>query len=79
MFLNYWWDEKKLQNTLKFRIEDKMIYVGSDCFGRGTYAGGGYNTYRAIQTMKKIDNKLNALAPALFAPCYTYQYDKLNP
>jgi hypothetical protein len=56
-----------------------MIYVGSDCFGRGTYAGGGYNTYRAIQTMKKIDNKLNVLAPALFAPCYTYQYDKLNP
>ncbi len=57
---------------MKFRIENKMIYVGSDCFGRGTYGGGGYNTYKAIQAINKADNNMNVLGPALFAPCYTY-------
>ena len=72
MFLNYWWDENGLQNSLKFRIENKMIYVGSDCWGRGTYAGGGYNTYKAVQAIEKVDNKINVLAPVLFGMAYTY-------
>lgn len=61
-----------MQNSLKFRIENKMIYVGSDCWGRGTYGGGGYNTYKAVQAIEKVDKKMNFFAPALFGMAFTY-------
>jgi hypothetical protein len=53
-----------------------MIYVGSDCFGRGTYEGGGLNTFKAIHTIKKVDKGMGVLAPALFAIGYTYEIEK---
>ncbi len=40
IFLNYWWDENKIQNSIKNAIEGKPIYVGNDCWGRGTFGGG---------------------------------------
>ncbi len=58
--------------SLEHRVEGKIIYVGSDCFGRGTFGGGGYNTYKAINAIKKIDKGSGSLAPALFAMGYTY-------
>ena len=63
---------------MKFKVENKIIYVGSDCFGRGTYLGGGYNTYKAVQAIKKVDGGKGDLAPALFAMGYTYEFDKIN-
>lgn len=55
IFLNYWWNEEKLSKSLHHKIEKKTIYVGSDCFGRGTFGGGGYNTYKAVQAIRKAD------------------------
>jgi hypothetical protein len=53
-------------------IEKKTIYVGNDCFGRGTFGGGQYNTYKAINTIHKLDGGSNILVPALFAMGFTY-------
>jgi hypothetical protein len=56
--------------------QNKTVYVGNDCFGRGTFAGGKYSIYKAINTINKIDNSENILAPALFAMGYTYELNK---
>jgi hypothetical protein len=53
-------------------FQNKVIYVGSDCFGRGSFAGGRYNTHKAINAIRKADNGNNILAPALFAMGFTY-------
>lgn len=57
---------------MKRAINGKIIYVGNDCFGRGTYGGGKYNTFKAINKIRQIDNSTNTIAPALFAIGYTY-------
>jgi hypothetical protein len=57
-------------------MDNKVIYVGNDCFGRGTFAGGQYNTYKAINTVRKLDNQSNTLAPAFFAMGFTYESDR---
>jgi hypothetical protein len=44
--------------------------VGNDVFGRGTFGGGMYATYKAVN---KILEHKDELAVALFAPGFTYQ------
>lgn len=47
IFLNYNWNDGKLQNSLelaKNKGRDMDVYVGIDVFGRGCLGGGGYNT-----------------------------------
>lgn len=63
---------------MKHSIKNKPIYVGSDCFGRGTYMGGKYDTYKAMKTIKEVDNGNYSLFPALFAMGYTHEMEKLN-
>lgn len=47
IFLNYNWNDEKLQNSLDLarnKGRDMDVYVGIDVFGRGCLGGGGYNT-----------------------------------
>lgn len=66
IFLNYGWNEKSLNNSVKFaektqRIQD--VYVGIDVFGRGCYGGGGMNSAVALKVIRKYN-----LSTAVFAP-----------
>lgn len=52
--------------------------MGNDCFGRNTFGGGKYNTYRAIQTITKVNERMELgdkcpLVPALFAMGFSYE------
>lgn len=68
-FTNYWWNEKICRDTAKLAKERHYdIYMGIDIFGRNTYGGGGFSTYKALDVIKKYD-----LSVGLFAPAWTYE------
>jgi mannosyl-glycoprotein endo-beta-N-acetylglucosaminidase len=48
----------------------RRVYIGSDCFGRNTYEGGMYHTYKAVN---KVWEYKDDLSVALFAPGFTYE------
>ncbi|KAH8922049.1 glycoside hydrolase family 85 protein [Atractiella rhizophila] len=54
---------------------NKPVFVGIDCFGRGVFAGGGFNTGQAIKKILSIDSRLSI---ALFAPGWTSESDVLK-
>lgn len=65
IYLNYTWTIENLArsamlvgNTRKFDV-----YAGLDCFGRGCFGGGGWNSHKAFQVIR--DQSLSA---AIFAP-----------
>lgn len=48
LFTNYWWNEELLKKSIQLKNKSaKKLYIGSDCFGRNTYEGGMYHTYKA--------------------------------
>jgi len=56
---------------LNFKKENlKKVYIGNDCFGRGTYEGGQYNIHKAVNKILEYKNQLSI---ALFAPGFTYE------
>jgi mannosyl-glycoprotein endo-beta-N-acetylglucosaminidase len=46
----------------------KDVYVGNDIYGRGTWGGGKYNTFKAINEIKQ-----RGLSYALFGTAYFYE------
>lgn len=77
IFLNYTWTEAHLDRTKKAaaatgsgfegdRISD--VFVGLDIFGRNFYAGGKYNTWKALDVVRKY-----GLSAAIFAPGWTFE------
>ena len=71
IFTNYWWNDDLLYtSSQKKGNSSKKVYIGNDCFGRGTYGGGKYDLYKATN---KIFEYKNSLSIALFAPGYTYE------
>ena len=56
IFLNYWWNIPKLENSLKNK-ENGAIYVGNDCFGRGTYGGGKYDIYKGANAINQVSEE----------------------
>lgn len=67
IFLNYSWNVERIQRSAELAGSRKHdVYVGNDMWGRGTYEGGGFRTYRAIKEIKALD-----LSAALFAPSTT--------
>ena len=65
-FTDYHWGLKHLQatmetyqkeiapkNTPERSLSSYDIYYGNDCYGRGTYAGGKYNTFEAVNEIIK--------------------------
>ena len=57
-FTDYHWQPDYLVKTMNTFVEqcpDKSlfnIYVGNDCYGRGTYGGGKYNIYKALEEIR---------------------------
>ena len=58
IFLNYTWTVHHLfrSKAAAGQSRQKDVYVGVDCFGRGCFGGGGWNTYKVSLQMdaKKI-------------------------
>ena len=75
IFLNYTWKKEYPDETLALLSKHNTltrrhdVYVGTDVWGRNTYGGGGFNTFRALERIKKAD-----LSYALFAPAWTYEF-----
>uniref|UniRef100_A0A914VZH8 Mannosyl-glycoprotein endo-beta-N-acetylglucosaminidase n=1 Tax=Plectus sambesii TaxID=2011161 RepID=A0A914VZH8_9BILA len=64
IFLNYTWTEASLRQTAAEAADRKgSVFVGVDCFGRGTFGDGGWNCCEAFGVCRKLD-----LSVALFAP-----------
>jgi mannosyl-glycoprotein endo-beta-N-acetylglucosaminidase len=72
IWINYTWkegDPNRIRDAAGERWRD--VYLGVDCFGRGTYGGGGLNTYVGVEAAKNA-----ALNVGLFAPAWPYQHYK---
>ncbi|KAB7502689.1 Cytosolic endo-beta-N-acetylglucosaminidase [Armadillidium nasatum] len=69
IFLNYTWNEDHLKRSVQVaqsRLTD--VYVGVDMYGRNFYKGGGFNTNKAFEVIRKYN-----LSAALFAQGWTYE------
>ena len=72
IWINYTWkegDPNRIRDAAGERWRD--VYLGVDCFGRGTYGGGGLNTYVGVEAAKNA-----ALNVGLFAPAWPYEHYK---
>ncbi len=54
IFLNYTWSVEQLSNSSIHAGESRKfdVYVGVDCFGRGCFGGGGWDTYQVKLSRK---------------------------
>ncbi|XP_047107466.1 cytosolic endo-beta-N-acetylglucosaminidase isoform X1 [Schistocerca piceifrons] len=69
VFLNYAWSERHLQNSVKNAgIRGYDVYVGVDVFGRKFYGGGGFQTRKAVELIRKHN-----LSIAVFAQAWVYE------
>jgi hypothetical protein len=61
-------------------LKENQIYFGIDVYGRGSYGGGGFQTWRAIEEVVKLkDPETGAgLSVALFAPGWTVESEHLK-
>jgi len=70
-FTDYHWDLERLNLTAQNAVDRRLdVYVGNDIYGRGTYGGGIYNTFVAINEIKKL-----GLSYALFGTARFYEND----
>ncbi|BGO98491.1 hypothetical protein JCM10021v2_002151 [Rhodotorula toruloides] len=88
IFLNYWWRSEQLaatsqeiQQTCPGRVAD--VCVGIDVFGRGTLAGGGFESWRAAHaictaTQASQTPSEAGFSVALFAPGWTVEAESLG-
>lgn len=45
IYLNYNWNDEKLRNSVNIAGNRRYdIFAGVDCWGRGSWGGGGLNT-----------------------------------
>ncbi|XP_054987309.1 cytosolic endo-beta-N-acetylglucosaminidase isoform X1 [Sorex araneus] len=68
-FTNYNWREEHLQRMRApagARLAD--VYVGVDVFGRGSVVGGGFDTVKSLELIRK-----HGFSAALFAPGWVYE------
>lgn len=69
IFLNYNWNPEILKSTLALAGDRRYdVFVGIDVWGRGTYGGGEFKTYTAIQQIQA-----HGLSIAIFAPGWTFE------
>jgi endo-beta-N-acetylglucosaminidase D len=70
-FTNYWWNPSSLQATAQLRgTNQRRVYVGNDCFGRGTFGGGRLEIYKGANPILEFKGQLGI---GLFAPGFTYE------
>ncbi|GAA5893259.1 uncharacterized protein JCM6883_007612 [Sporobolomyces salmoneus] len=80
LFLNYFWGPPQISSTLSFlsthpSLQPTQIHFGIDVFGRGSYGGGGFETYRAFEAIHESNSSLSV---ALFAPGWTVESSDLK-
>lgn len=73
IFLNYWW--KKEYPEMSRHIAENIgrsgldIYFGTDVWGRHTYGGGGFKSYKGVKTASAA-----MTSSALFGMAWTYEH-----
>ena len=72
LWINYTWKEGD-PNTMRDAAGDRRgdVFIGVDCFGRGTYGGGGLNTYVPVEAIN-----LAGMNVGLFGCCWPYEHYK---
>ncbi|GJJ75865.1 mannosyl-glycoprotein endo-beta-N-acetylglucosaminidase [Entomortierella parvispora] len=69
LFTNYTWKENSVGESVALaggRVRD--VYTGIDIWGRHTFGGGGYMTYKALEVIQR-----EGTSCAIFAPAWTYE------
>ncbi|KAI8092805.1 endo-b-N-acetylglucosaminidase [Halteromyces radiatus] len=73
IFLNYGWKENYPKEASKLATtidrNPANIYFGTDVWGRGTFGGGGFNSYKGVTTSMK-----SGTSSALFGTAWTYEH-----
>jgi mannosyl-glycoprotein endo-beta-N-acetylglucosaminidase len=73
-FTDYHWQPGHLGKTLETFMEhfpDRntfQIYYGNDCYGRGTYGGGKYDVYKALEEIHNFP-----FSVAIFGQAFTWE------
>ncbi len=72
IWINYTWKEGD-PNAIRDAAGDRRgdVFIGVDCFGRGTYGGGGMNTYVPVDAINNAGMNVG-----MFACCWPYQHYK---
>ncbi|KAI8375697.1 endo-b-N-acetylglucosaminidase [Choanephora cucurbitarum] len=78
IFINYWWKKEYPEMTRRaaerYGKSGYDVYFGTDVWGRGTFGGGGFNSYRSVKTAT-----LAQTSSALFGMAWTYEnFDKAD-
>ncbi|GAA5823597.1 hypothetical protein JCM11251_000691 [Rhodosporidiobolus azoricus] len=73
LFLNYWWRSAEISFTAQLldRVAPerrKDVYFGVDIFGRGSYGGGGFETWRAMQAIQSAPFPISASSESTCTP-----------
>ncbi|KAI1297422.1 hypothetical protein EDD11_007136 [Mortierella claussenii] len=69
IFTNYTWKEKSVSESVALAgPRNRDVYTGIDIWGRNTFGGGGYTTYKALEVIQR-----EGTSCAIFAPAWTYQ------
>ncbi|GAA5955084.1 hypothetical protein JCM3765_003189 [Sporobolomyces pararoseus] len=86
IFLNYHWSLDKIRSTTSFlkshphvTVDWNQICFGIDVFGRGTYGGGGFQSWRALEAIRSVGMEDGqSYSAALFAPGWTVESQDLK-
>ncbi|GAA5862640.1 hypothetical protein JCM5353_001233, partial [Sporobolomyces roseus] len=83
IFLNYFWTPALVAATLMVLpdvkgVNENQIYFGIDMFGRGSYGGGGFESWRALEAICRSRTDEEGLSVALFAPGWTVESSDLK-
>ncbi|KAI7828097.1 glycosyl hydrolase family 85-domain-containing protein [Gamsiella multidivaricata] len=69
IFTNYTWKEQFVGESVALAgPRNRDVYTGIDIWGRNTFGGGGFSTYRALEVIQREKTSC-----ALFAPAWTYE------
>ncbi|BGP15215.1 hypothetical protein JCM10213_000833 [Rhodosporidiobolus nylandii] len=86
LFVNYWWrpdslaSSSALLSSLQLPLSRRSdIFFGIDVFGRGSYGGGGFESWRALQAIQSATPPNEpGFSTALFAPGWTVEAESLQ-
>ncbi|XP_043820445.1 cytosolic endo-beta-N-acetylglucosaminidase isoform X2 [Dromiciops gliroides] len=68
IFTNYNWNEDHLKRMAYSGVRKEDVYIGVDIFARGNVVGGGFDTNKSLDLIRKY-----GLSAALFAPGWVYE------
>jgi hypothetical protein len=69
VFTNYCWKaEEPARSAARAESRRWDVFMGTDCFGRNTYGGGGYDCDKALRAIRQA-----GVSAALFAPGWVWE------